>query len=151
MFGIITNPSTAAADNPLLFSEATAEDEMALFTAANGWTLELEAGIVTADDYLDAVLIGVAGILAIEDGGFSMISNTIGLTAADFKPVTSANGTGHDITFVGTVEFPSGDSPWDFADQSKFQLNIVPEPTYLAVWGALAGIVWVTSRRRSVM
>lgn len=163
VFAVVTNPSTAEADDPINFNKATAELELAEMSVANGWSLEAIGGFDPSGtnqhgdaDYFNFKVLNSSPFIGGEAGGFTVLYHVFG-SSTRFLPVSTqdfdGNVTSHDVIIHSglTSVTPTEDDPWDYENNSVFLINAVPEPTTLTLAGlgvALFGFAGYRRRRK---
>ena len=137
-----------AASSPLDESVFNSLDD---FNAGNGFSFVLSGGIADGtDDFFQFSPIGVGDIVGAEAGGFTIFDSPFGVDA--LLPVSSTRLDGladsqHDVSLInGTIFNADPGSVFDFANNSDFAINAVPEPTSMMSFLGIFGLV--TMRRR---
>jgi hypothetical protein len=160
---ILSNPSTANADNPLLFTDATAAGQMDNFTVASGWTWELSGAMLLASDFFETALTipGPPPLLGAEAAGVSVQANVFGVPFLNVVPPVvhlhfpaAAGGHAGLTQAQFTIDIPTtftaigAPPPWTFTDNATFRLNPTPEPASMMAWLGLAGAFSAMRLRR---
>ena len=139
---VISNPGTTDPLAPEIADTVPAATP--LFTAAS-WSYEMTLGFDPAGtDFFHFATVGFAGILGSEGSGVSVFDDVFGPSVI-YLPVLADRLDGtpdtlHDVSLVNGVVHDTGSGTWDFTDNSDMGINATPEPTSLAVWGALSAL-----------
>ena len=167
-----TFATAAPGNNPVANTVTAGDTIIAGMTAAAGWSLDILAGFSTSTDFwdfkLDSSLSGnaaipIAAIKALSSlstvgtfaAGLSAVYNNFGGNAV-FLPVTAlstiagASVTTHDLAVIPIAAVSGYDfTNWDVKDVANIKLNVVPEPTTIALWAVgFVGMVGIARRRR---
>ena len=137
-----------AASSPLNESVFNSLDD---FNAGNGFSFVLSGGIADGtDDFFQFSPIGVGDIVGAEAGGFTIFDSPFGVDALLPVSATRLDGSAdsqHDVSLInGTIFTADPGSVFDFANNSDFAINAVPEPTTMMSFIGIFGLV--TMRRR---
>ena len=161
IFANVSNPGETIfvgleGSNPASVIDESVFNSLDDFNAANGFEYVLSGGIADGtNDFFQFSPLTVPGfdIIGIEGGGFTVFDNLLGVPAGGFLPVASTrlDGTGdsfHDVTLInGTIETIEN-SAFDFANNSDFLINAVPEPTSILSFAGVFVLGIVPRRRR---
>lgn len=140
--------ASAAASSPL---DESVFDSLDDFNADNGFSFVLSGGIAAGtDDFFQFSPIGIGDIVGAEAGGFTIFDSPFGVDA--LLPVSTTRlddlaDSQHDVSLInGTIFNADPGSVFDFANNSDFAINVVPEPTTMMSFIGIFGLV--TMRRR---
>lgn len=150
----ITDPGTIfvaleSAASPASPLDESVFDALDDFNAGNGFSFVLSGGFANGtDDFFQFQPVGVGGIVGIESGGFTVFDSPFGeLLPVSVVRLDGAPDSLHDTTlFNGTITNATPGSAFDFANNSDFAINAVPEPTTMMSFIGIFGLV--TMRRR---
>ena len=150
----ITDPGTIfvaleSAASPASPLDESVFDALDDFNADNGFSFVLSGGFADGtDDFFQFEPVGSGGIIGIESGGFTVFDSPFGeLLPVSVVRLDGAPDSLHDTTlFNGTITNATPGSAFDFANNSDFAINAVPEPTTMMSFIGIFGLV--TMRRR---
>ena len=140
--------SAASPASPLDESFFDALDD---FNAANGFEYVLSGGFADGtDDFFQFSPVNLGGIVGIEAGGFTIFDSPFGdLLPVSVERLDGAPDSFHDTTlFNGTITDAPLGSSFDFANNSDFAINAVPEPTAMMTFMGIFGLAFRGRRRQ---